>query len=202
MRGEIVRALSSSSNGLSLAEVAQSVGEPDLMKVSKNLSDLQHERVVEITGGKFRLSGSGRKAIIKGTVSTTVPRGNEPSSKTPKLPPTGVSRGETVRVAALELHAAHVRERDDVPTRLPAGDAINQAALLDYFAECLKVEEKVDASSSFDGVNKRFIAARLTGEWWPTSGQTTKLYVPISLLPEGFQETLARSRQSDILHLG
>src|ERR1035437_89273 len=139
MRGEIVRALSSSSNGLSLAEVAQSVGEPDLMKVSKTLSDLQHERVVEITGGKFRLSGSGRKAIIKGTVSTTVPRGNEPSSKTPKMTPTGVSRRETVRGGALELHAAHIRERDDTPARLPAGDAINVKDLISEVMSLLHV---------------------------------------------------------------
>ena len=197
MRGEILRALSSSSSGLRLSEVARSVGEPDLMKVAKNLSDLQHERLVEITGGKFRLSGSGRKAIIKGTVPPTVPRGNEPS-----VAPTGVSRRETVRVAALELHAAHTREREDAPSKLPDGGAINQAALMEYYAECLKVEEKVDASSPFDGIGKRFVASHLTNEWWPASGRTTKLYVPISLLPEGFQETLARSRQSDILHLG
>jgi hypothetical protein len=115
MRGEIIRTLSLSPNGLSLAELAQSVGESDLMKVSKDLSDLQHERIVEITGGKFRLSGAGRKAIIKGAVSITGPKGNEPSSKTPEMPLTGVS------VAALELHAAHIRERDDIPARLSAG---------------------------------------------------------------------------------
>jgi hypothetical protein len=39
----------------------------------------------------------------------------------------------------------------------------------------------VDASSSFDGVNKRFIAARLANDWWPNSGQITKLYAPVSL---------------------
>src|SRR5262245_45353610 len=187
MRGEIVRALSSSSNGLSLAEVALSVGEPDLMKVSKNLSDLQHERLVEIIGGKFRLSRSGRKAITKGTVSTTVSKGNEPSSATARTATTGVSRRETVRVAALQLYAAHTREREDNPARLPDGDATNQAALLEYYAECLKVEEKVDASSPFDGIDKRFVASRLTDEWWPASGRTTKLYVPISLLPDGFK---------------
>jgi very-short-patch-repair endonuclease len=202
MRGEIIRALSLSSNGLSLAEVALSVGQPDLMKVSKNLSDLQHERVVEIIGGKFRLSGSGRKAIAKGTVSVTVPKSNEPSSETPRMATTGVPRPQTIRVAALILHAAHTREREDAPSRSPDGDAINQAALLEYYAECLKVEEKVDASSPFDGIDKRFVAARLTDEWWPASGRTTKLYAPILLLPDGFQETLARSRQSDILHLG
>ncbi len=168
MRGEILRALSSSSSGLRLSEVARSVGEPDLMKVAKNLSDLQHERLVEITGGKFRLSGSGRKAIIKGTVPPTVPRGNEPS-----VAPTGVSRRETVRVAALELHAAHTREREDAPSKLPDGDAINQAALMEYYAECLKVEEKVDASSPFDGIGKRFVASHLTNEWWPASGRTS-----------------------------
>jgi AAA domain len=201
MRGEIVRALSSSSSGLSLAEVAVSVGESDLMKVSKNLSDLQHERVVEIIGGKFRLSGSGRKLITKGKVSATVPKRNEPSSEAPRTATTG-SRQETIRVAALELHVAHTREREDTPLRSPDGNAINQAALLEYYAECLKVEEKVDASSPFDGINKRFVASRLADEWWPAPGRTTKLYVSISLLPVGFQETLARSQQSDILHLG
>jgi hypothetical protein len=55
------------------------------------------------------------------------------------------------------------------------------AALFEYYAECLTVEERVDASSSFDGVNKRFIAARLANDWWPNSGQITKLYAPVSL---------------------
>jgi very-short-patch-repair endonuclease len=198
MRGEIVRALSSTSNGLSLAEIAQNLGEADLMKVSQSLTDLQHERVVEIIGGKFRLSAPGRKAITNGTIIK-----REKHSREISLAPTaGKSGREAVRIAALELHAAHTRERDDSPSKSLNGDAINQAALLEYYAECLKVEEKVDASSPFDGIDKRFVASRLKGEWWPTSGKTTKLYAPISLLPTGFQETLARSRQSDILHLG
>jgi len=201
MRGEIVRALLSSSNGLSLAEIALSVGEHDLMKVSKNLSDLQHERVVEIIGGKFRLSRSGRTSIAKGTVAATVSKGNEPSNGASRTATTGLRR-ETTRVAAVTLHAAHTREREDTPLRSPNGDAINQAALLEYYAECLKVEEKIDASSPFDGIDKRFVASRLVDEWWPAPGRITKLYASISLLPVGFQETLARSRQSDILHLG
>lgn len=202
MRGEIIRALASSSNALTLTGVARSVGETDLMKVSKALSDLQHERIVEISGGKYRLCESGRRAIIKGTVGVDVVKGVRSPRLAPKAPKEGDLGQDTTRVAALELHAAHVREQNETPSRSSDGEALNQAALFEYFAECLKVEEKVDASSPFDGIGKRFVATRLTENWWPVSGQTTKLYAPISILPEGFQETLARSRNSDILHLG
>jgi hypothetical protein len=55
MRGEIIRALASSSSGLTLSEVALSVREPVLMKVSKVLRDLQHERVVRGAIARGRL---------------------------------------------------------------------------------------------------------------------------------------------------
>src|SRR5258706_775768 len=196
MRGEIIRALASSSSGLTLGEVALSVREPVLMKVSNSLRDLQHERVVELAAGRYRLSNSGRKAIIEGTVLAKTPKTSKADI------PSGELRSEPTRVPAIELHAAHVRERDDGLAKVSNSDTLDQSALFEYFAECLKVEEKVDASSPFDGVNKRFIATRQTGDWWPTSGQITKLFLPIALLPKGFQETLGKTRNSDSLHIG
>ena len=192
------------ARGLTLEEIAKTAREPDLHKVSQMLSTMQRERVVEVADRKYRLAQSGLPSLGQSRAAVSAaaaPRGVKPRSAS-RAAGAGKAAVATARYTAIELHVAHEREKDTLRPGVKRGGALNQSALFDYFAECLKAEEKVDVLSPLDDIDRRFVPVRVSGDWWPAPSRTTKMYLAVSLLPAGFQETIAKANNSGVIHLG
>ncbi|WP_262031059.1 AAA domain-containing protein [Microvirga sp. Mcv34] len=106
------------------------------------------------------------------------------------------------RVDALGLQASRRRIK---PSAAPVPNRQGQieiSPLLRYYRSCLAAEERVDASSAWSEIGERSVPVRLSGAWWPEGHESVTFTISRKMLPEAFQQAIARAKNSQTIHLG